>query len=99
LTLLAGQQEGHAACKTEWWDAGVVMCLDQEADLHMPADATATLSCFSKIQIGFTFLVLPLWYLLTRVVLDRIQESRKMVVCVSVCVSIINSRSTVAIQL
>ena len=36
LTLLVGRQEGHPACKkTEWWDAGVVMCLDQGADLHM----------------------------------------------------------------
>jgi len=26
LTLLVGQQEGHAACKkTEWWDVGVVV--------------------------------------------------------------------------
>jgi len=26
LTLLAGQQEGHLACKkTEWWGAGVVI--------------------------------------------------------------------------
>jgi len=29
LTLLAGQQEGHPACKkTEWWVAGVVICLE-----------------------------------------------------------------------
>jgi len=37
--------EGHPACKKlEWWDAGVVMCDGQGADLHMPspADATAT---------------------------------------------------------
>jgi len=31
LTLLVGWQEGHPACKTtewsEWWDAGVVICL------------------------------------------------------------------------
>ena len=28
LTLLVGQQEGHAACKkTEWWGAGMVICL------------------------------------------------------------------------
>jgi len=47
LTLLVGWQEGYPDCKkTEWRDAG-------------PADATAlTVSCFSKIQIGFTFLVL-----------------------------------------
>ena len=36
LTLLVGRQEGHPACKkTEWWGAGVVICLEQGADLHM----------------------------------------------------------------
>jgi len=36
LTLLVGQEEEHPTCKkTEWWDAGVVMCLGQDADLHM----------------------------------------------------------------
>jgi len=36
LTLLAGQQEGHPACKkTEWWGAGVDICLERGADLHM----------------------------------------------------------------
>jgi len=37
----------------------VVVCLEQGADLHM-AQLMAlplTVSCFSKIQIGFTFLV------------------------------------------
>jgi len=62
LTLLFGRQEGHPACKkTEWWGAGVVViCLEQGADLHtarlMPLPLAV--SCFSKIQIGFTFLVL-----------------------------------------
>jgi len=44
LTLLVGRQEGHPACKkTEWWGAGVVVCLERGADLHMaPAGATAT---------------------------------------------------------
>ena len=45
LTLLVGRQEGHPACKkTEWWGAGVVICLVRGADLHnySPADATAT---------------------------------------------------------
>jgi len=60
LTLLVGQQEGHLVCKrTEWWGAGVVICLERGADLHtaqlMPLPLTV--SCFSKIQIGFTFLV------------------------------------------
>jgi len=36
LTLLVGRQEGHSACKkTEWWCAGVVICLERGADLHM----------------------------------------------------------------
>jgi len=31
---LVGLQEGHLACKkTEWWGAGVVVCLKQGADL------------------------------------------------------------------
>jgi len=29
LTLLVGRQEGHLACKkTEWWGAGMVICLE-----------------------------------------------------------------------
>jgi len=60
LTLLVGRQEGRPAFKkTEWWDAGVVICLERGADLHkaqlMPLPLTV--SCFSQIQIGFTFLV------------------------------------------
>jgi len=60
LTLLVGRQEGHPACeKTEWWGAGVVVCLEQDADLHMAElmPLPLTVSCSSKIQIGFTFLV------------------------------------------
>jgi len=60
LTLLVGRQEGHPACKkTEWWDAGVVICLERGADLYMAQlmPLPLTVSCFSKIQIGFTFLV------------------------------------------
>ena len=60
LTLLVGRQEGHPACKkTEWWGAGAVICLEQGADLHMAQlmPLPLTISCFSKIQIGFTFLV------------------------------------------
>jgi len=60
LTLLVGRQEGHPACKkTEWWGAGVVVSLEQGADLHMTQlmPLPLTVSCFSKIQIGFTYLV------------------------------------------
>ena len=39
--------------------AGVVICLERGADLHMAQlmPLPLTVSCFSKIQIGFTFLV------------------------------------------
>ena len=45
--------------KTKWWGAGVVVCLEKGADLHMVQlmELPLTVSCFSKIQIGFTFLV------------------------------------------
>jgi len=59
--LLVGRQEGHPACKKlEWWGAGVVICLELGADLHMVQlmPLPLTVSCFSEIQIGFTFLVL-----------------------------------------
>ena len=60
LTLLVGRQGGHPACKkTEWWGAGVVICLELGADLHMAQlmPLPLTVSCFSNIQIRFTFLV------------------------------------------
>ena len=47
--LLVGRQEGHPACKN--WGTGVVICLEQGADLHMfqLMPLPLTLSCFSKI--------------------------------------------------
>jgi len=60
LTLLVGRQEGHPACKKlELWGTGVVICLERGVDLHMVQlmPLPLTVSCFSKIQIGFTFLV------------------------------------------
>jgi len=42
-----------------FWGAGVVVCLEQGANLHMAQlmPLPLTVSCFRKIQIGFTFLV------------------------------------------
>jgi len=45
LMLLVGRQEGHPACKkTEWWGAGIVICLERDVDMHtaqlMPSAAT-----------------------------------------------------------
>ena len=83
LTLLVGRQEGHLACKkTEWWGAGVVICLEWVADLHMVQlmPVPLTVSCFSKIQIDFTF-----WYQLTRVIPDKGPLNR--CVCLCICFS------------
>ena len=75
LALLFGRQEGHLACKktekkTEWWDAGVVICLGRDADLHMAQlmPLSLTVSCHSKSRL--VNLVLTFWYWLTRVVPD-----------------------------
>jgi len=57
--LLAGRQEGHPARKkTEWWVAGVVICLERGADFNMAQlmPLPLTFSCFIKIQTSFTYL-------------------------------------------
>jgi len=78
-----GWAAGRASAlqKTEWWDASVVMCLGQVADWHMAQlmPLPLTISCSSKSR-----LVLSFWCQLTRVVMDKIQESCKTVVCVCV---------------
>jgi len=45
--------------KTQWWVAGVVICLERRADLRMAQlmPLPLTLFCFSKIHIRSTFLV------------------------------------------
>ena len=45
--------------KTEWCGAGMVICLERGADLHLAQlmPLPLTVSCFSKMQIGFTSLV------------------------------------------
>jgi len=36
VSALVGRQEWHLACKkTKWWGAGVVICLERSANLHM----------------------------------------------------------------
>jgi len=60
LTLLVGRQEGHPACKK--LSGGVLAWLSDlkgGADLHMAQlmPLPLTVSFFSKIQIGSTFLV------------------------------------------
>jgi len=55
LMLLVGWQKWHPACK-KLSGAVMVICLERGAGLHMAQ--LMLLSCFSKIQIGFTFLAL-----------------------------------------
>ena len=56
---LGGRKGIRPVKKTQRWGADVVICLERDADLHtaqlMPLPLTV--SCFSKIQIGFTFLI------------------------------------------
>jgi len=46
--------------KTESWGAGIVICLGRGADLHMTwlMPLPLIVSCFGKLQLGFTFLLL-----------------------------------------
>ena len=71
--------------------AGVVICLERGADLHMVQlmPLPLTVSCFSKIQIGFTFLV-PAY--------PGSPEQRavkRVCVCVCVCVYVSNKCTAV----
>ena len=56
---LGGRKGKWWSVKNEWLGAGVVVCLEQGAHLHMAQlmPLLLTVSCLSKIQIGFTFLV------------------------------------------
>jgi len=60
LMLLVRWQEGHLACTKLSGGVLAWLCLEQIADFHMAQlmPLPLTVSCFSKIQIDFTFLVL-----------------------------------------
>jgi len=56
--LLVGRQEGHPPCKK--LSGGVLAWLSVWSEMETMAQLMPlplTVSCFSKIQIGFTFLV------------------------------------------
>ena len=79
---LGGRKGIRPVKKTDWWGAGVVICLEQGADLHMAQlmPLPLTVSCFTKIQIGFTFLV-P-----AHLGSPGKRDVKRMCVCVCVCV-------------
>jgi len=89
LTLLVGRQERHPACKKLSggmlaWLSGMRCRLAYAQHMPLPL----TISCSSKSRLVLTFLVLPFWYLLTRVVPDRTYSRRavkRLCVCVCVC--------------
>ena len=96
LTLLVGRQEGHPVCKkTEQWGAGMAICLECSADLHMaqlmPLHSLSLASVKSR-------LVLPFWYWLTRVVPDKRPLNMCACACVRGCVCIDSNSSRVPFQ-
>jgi len=52
---------GAGVVGAEWWVAGVVICMERGADLDMAQLMPLTVSCSSKVQIGFTFLEWVTW--------------------------------------
>jgi len=61
LTLLVGRQEGHLACKKLSGEVLAWLSVWSEVQTCIMAQLMPlplTVSCFSKIQIGFTYLVL-----------------------------------------
>jgi len=77
LWLLVGRQEGHPACKNL---GGGVFCLDQGPDLHT-AQLIPLCHSLSLASVK-SRLVLPLWYQLTWVVLEK---GRQTSACVCEC--------------
>jgi len=63
-----GGRKGIRPVKIEWWGAGVVICLEQGADLHMAQQMPLPLLSLASVK---SRLVLPFWYQLTRVVPDK----------------------------
>jgi len=57
LTLLVGRQEGHPACKKTEVLASLSVWSEVQTCIWPSWCHCHSLSCFSKIQIGFTFLV------------------------------------------
>jgi len=57
----------------------MVICLERDADLHMAQlmPLPLTVSCFSKIQIGFTFLVRITWVVSDKGPLSRFFSNSK----------------------
>jgi len=64
-----GGQKGIWPVKAEWWGAGIVICLEQGADLHIAQlmPMPLTISCSRKSK-----LVLPEWFCFSGASLPRL---------------------------
>jgi len=80
LTLLVGQKEGHPACKKP--SGGVLAWLSVWNEVHMVRWCHCHSLSLASVK---SRLVLPFWYRLTRVVLDKEPLNG----CVCVCVAVI----------
>ena len=75
--LLVGQQEGHPACKKlEWWGAGVVICLERGADLHMAQlmPLPLTVSCLVKSRLDCVCVCVCVWSVCGRLSVDTMLD-------------------------
>jgi len=63
MLLVGGRKGIRPVKKLHWWDAGMVICLGRDADLHMAhlMPLPLTISCSSRFRLvllpGFTFLI------------------------------------------
>jgi len=65
---LGGRKGIRPVEKLEWWGAGVVICLERGADLHMAQLMPLPLAVSASVKSRF---VLPFWYWLTWVVPEK----------------------------
>jgi len=74
--LLVGRQEGHLACKK--LSGGMLAWLSEaRCSCIWPSWCYCHSLSLAPVNSDFTFLVLPYWYWLTRVVLDKVQGAVK----------------------
>ena len=68
LTLLVGRQEGHTACKNEWWVLAWLSVWSEVQTCIWPSGCHCHSLSLAPVK---SRLVLPFWYRLTQVVLEK----------------------------
>ena len=63
-----GGRKGIRPVNTEWWGAGMVICLERGADLHTAQLMPLPLTALASVKSRFVF---PFWYWLTWVVPEK----------------------------